>query len=145
MSKKKTRERQLAKWQARRDAERRRKRRNRIIAGVVALAVGLGGTAFAAVLFLGGEEPDPNASPSPSATVSPTATVSPSPSPTPEPLPVACGGEIPEASSEEKRTFRKVPELTLDLDATYVATFETSCGTIEIELFPRQAPHTVNS
>lgn len=35
--------------------------------------------------------------------------------------------------------------MTLDVDATYTATMKTSCGTMEIKLYPKQAPVTVNN
>ena len=37
------------------------------------------------------------------------------------------------------------PELQIDTDAVYEATFETSKGTINAELYPEHAPHTVNN
>ncbi len=35
--------------------------------------------------------------------------------------------------------------MTIDTSATYIATMDTSCGTIKIELDPKTAPNTVNS
>jgi peptidyl-prolyl cis-trans isomerase B (cyclophilin B) len=35
--------------------------------------------------------------------------------------------------------------MTIDRDKTYTATMQTSCGTIELELFAKDAPKTVNS
>ncbi|WP_103019612.1 peptidylprolyl isomerase [Salinibacter altiplanensis] len=37
------------------------------------------------------------------------------------------------------------PNLQIDTDAVYEATFETSKGTISAELYPEHAPHTVNN
>jgi peptidyl-prolyl cis-trans isomerase B (cyclophilin B) len=148
MSKRKTRERQLARYQAKREAERRRKRRQRITAGIVALAVGLGGTIFAVVAFTGGEDPaDPNATPTPSATASPSATPTPTPTPTstPETPAVACGARKPQVPANIDRRYGRMPVIQVDLDHRYVAEIETSCGTMSFELFPRQAPYTVNS
>jgi peptidyl-prolyl cis-trans isomerase B (cyclophilin B) len=148
MSKRKTRERQLARYQARRESERRRRRRQRIVAAIVAFAIAGAGVVFAAVLIIGDGDPDPSTTPTATDSPSPTPSVSPTPSPTAEPVPVACDGEVPEAANtpvEDRPTFRRLPRLTVDLDATYTATVETSCGTMTIELLPRQAPYTVNS
>ncbi len=37
------------------------------------------------------------------------------------------------------------PELQIDTSTTYRATVETNRGSIELELFPEHAPHTVNN
>ena len=145
MSKRKTRDRQLARYQAKREAERRHKRRQRIIAAIVALAVGLGGTIFAVVAFTGSDERDPNAPPTPSATASPTPSESPSATPTPGPPAVACGARAPQVPRDIDRTFGRMPFIQVDITRRYVADIETSCGTISLELFARQAPYTVNS
>jgi peptidyl-prolyl cis-trans isomerase B (cyclophilin B) len=151
---KRSRDRQLAKLAARRQAERNAaaRRRNLIVgsvAGVLALAV----VAFGMSVLLGGE---PAASPSPS--VSPSPTVSPSPSAEPgtrtgsitptaanESGEVACGAKAPPAAGKPKPQFAGPPPMTIDRKATYTATIETSCGTIVIELDPKTAPQTVNS
>ena len=152
---KRSRERQLAKLAARRQAERdaqRRRRRRALVtvassAGVVLLVVaGL-------VIFSGGGD---TASPSP--TVSPSGSPSESPTPQakpgkqtgtvdaqPAPAQVACGAEAPKAAGEPKPQFAGPPPMTIDPEKTYVATMVTSCGTIEIELDPTTAPQTVNS
>jgi peptidyl-prolyl cis-trans isomerase B (cyclophilin B) len=152
---KRSRDRQLAKLAARRQAERNAaaRRRNLVVgsvAGVLALAVvgvGLG------VLLGGGE-----GAASPSASVSPSPTVSPSPSAEPgtrtgsitptaanESGAVACGAEAPPGAGKPKPQFVGPPPITIDRKATYTATIETSCGTIVIELDAKTAPQTVNS
>jgi peptidyl-prolyl cis-trans isomerase B (cyclophilin B) len=149
---KRSRDRQLAKLAARRQAERTAiaRRRNMIVgavAGVVALVV--------AVVGLGvllGE--DPAATP----TVSPTVAPSPTPSAEPgtevgtitptaatESGQVACGAEAPPGAGEPKPQFAGPPPLTIDEAATYTATMVTSCGSIVIELDAKRAPQTVNS
>jgi len=126
-----TRRRQLQKLAERRAAERRRRRRQRVIAGVVAGAVALGGIGVAAFAFLGdGESGRPLAGPS----------VSPSPE-----KPVACGAEAPAAAGEEKPMFDRRPEMQIDPEKRYTAVLETSCGRIELELFPAETPVTVNN
>jgi peptidyl-prolyl cis-trans isomerase B (cyclophilin B) len=129
------RKRQLQKLAARRAAERQRQRRQRIIAGVVAGAVALGGIGLAAAAFLGdGEEPQQRAraTPQPGPTASPKSKV-------------ACDGDVPKAEGEEKPTFQKPPQMQIDPKKDYRATMQTSCGTIELELFADQTPITVNN
>ena len=53
-------------------------------------------------------------------------------------------GVIPEPTIERPR-YDSLPALTIDPDKTYLATIETELGDIEIELFPGQAPQTVNN
>jgi cyclophilin family peptidyl-prolyl cis-trans isomerase len=132
-SARKTRERHLAKLAARRAAERRHRRRQRLIAAgvggflVIALISGLG-----VVLLTGGNTKT-------------TARPTPTPTPAPSAGGVACGANVPEAAAVDKPTFKKAPPLTIDKGKKYTATLETSCGTIELELFPKEAPLAVNS
>ena len=105
----------------------------------MALALAGGGIVYAA--FTGGNAKT-SASPSPT----PPATKS-SPSP-PATGDVACGGKVPPAAGNVKRfneKYSEPPAMTIDQSKVYVATMRTSCGTIEIELDPRDAPNTVNS
>jgi len=155
VSKRKSRERQLAKLAARRAAERRHQRRMRITAGAVAFAVAAGGGLVAFVAFTGGKA-KPSPSPAASASTSPTPTPAPSYSPgtgkqtgtvKPEPAPstVACGAKAPPGAGKPKPQFNGPPPLTIDPSKTYIATMATSCGTIKIKLLADQAPITVNS
>ena len=152
---KRSRDRQLAKLAARRQAERTAaiRRRNLLVGGAVGLlslvvvTVGLG-------VLLGGEDPvtDPSASPSisPSASASPSAepgtqTGTVTPTAATENGEVACGAQEPPGAGEPKPQFAGPPPMTIDRKATYTATFVTSCGTIEIGLDAKAAPQTVNS
>lgn len=129
-SSRKTRERQLGKLAARRASERRKKRRQRAVAGAVGIAVALGGVGFGLYSLLGSDEPAPAATPTPP----PDAT-----------LGVACGGTIPDAAAEEKAQFEEPPKLTIDEKKRFTARVETSCGRIVLELFADVAPRTVNN
>ncbi|MGH2680576.1 MAG: peptidylprolyl isomerase [Actinomycetota bacterium] len=151
---KRSRDRQLAKLAARRQAERTAAARRRSlitgsVVGVLALLVAIVGMS----VLLGGDEPaapsttpsaTPSATPSPSAepgtrtgTVTPTAAT--------ESGEVACGAESPPKAGKPKPQFAGPPAMTIDRKATYTATMVTSCGTIVIELDARAAPQTVNS
>jgi cyclophilin family peptidyl-prolyl cis-trans isomerase len=142
---KRARDRQLAKLAQRRAAERRaaERRRNMIlgVAGVVAAAVLL----IVGLNVLAGDGAGPSVTPSASATPNPepgtqTGTVEPGTAP----VDVACGGLKPSVADEPKPQFT-APALTIDENATYTATLQTSCGDIVIRLLPKRAPQTVNS
>ena len=128
---KRTRDRQLQKLAARRAAERRRKRRQRIVAGIVAGTVAVAGGSVVAIAFLGRDQEEAK----PMSTPTPTA-------PSGE---VACGGEVPAAAGQEKPTFPKPPKMEIDESKSYTAVMQTSCGAIELELFAKQTPITVNN
>ena len=99
------------------------------------------------IAFGGGDE-STAASGTPSASATPsgkpgtqTGTVD----PTPAPAEVACGGSVPKTAGQPKPQFAGPPPMKIDPAKTYTATFETSCGTIVVELDPKTAPQTVNS
>jgi peptidyl-prolyl cis-trans isomerase B (cyclophilin B) len=130
-----TRERQLRKLYERRQAQRRRKQRQRIltlgISGVLVIGLIVG-------LFLALAN---NGKPSAAATgtpPTPTATAS-------TPAPIACGGTLPAAASQQKKSYSKPPKMTIDAKKTYTATVQTSCGSFVIQLDPKQSPNAVNS
>jgi cyclophilin family peptidyl-prolyl cis-trans isomerase len=140
---KRTRERQLAKLAARRQAARSAQvhRRNRTI------AAGAGVLTAAVVLFLGLHFIPDNRKTAASPTVSPTprpgsktGTVKPVVQP---PTRVACGATAPKDAGQAKPQFT-APKMTIDPKATYTADIVTSCGTITVELLPKIAPEGVN-
>ena len=148
MSNRKTRDRQLAKLAARRAAQRRRQRRQRIIAGVVAVALAAGGGTGLYLAFTGGGGGTTKARSSPSPKISvthgtgkETGTVKPKPAP----KAIACGAKAPAGAGKPKPQFDGPPPLAIDSNITYTAVMKTSCGTIRIQLLPKQAPETVNS
>jgi peptidyl-prolyl cis-trans isomerase B (cyclophilin B) len=132
MGNKRARDRQLAKLAARRQAERRarQRRRSRIVAIAVLVAIGLG-VGGVAVLAGGGGDTEAGSTPSPG--------------PSPSGQAATCSQKVPKAAGEKKPTFAKPPEMTIDPKASYTATMKTSCGTIEMELYPKVAPIGVNS
>ena len=140
MPNKRTRERQLRKLAERRAAERRKKRRQKILALTVGLLVtaGLVGTVVFALMRDDEGRPSASGGPTPAPTLSPTTPATPA-------REVACGGSVPQAASVAKPTFNEPPPMTIDPDKTYTAIVETSCGTMRMNLFAKQAPTTVNS
>jgi peptidyl-prolyl cis-trans isomerase B (cyclophilin B) len=143
---KQTRNRQLARQVAHRRAQRRQQHRRRQMATIaVALVVALVGGVVLFSAFVAGNG-DPSASPSPdgeSPGAEPgtqTGTVDPEPGP----REVACGAEEPNGALRPKPQFNE-PADVLEEDATYTATFRTSCGDIVVELLSNRAPETVNS
>ena len=128
----KTRHRQLARVAARRQAERRRRDRQRITVIAVALVVALIGGVLAFAAFTGGE-------------TSPAASGTPTPSASSTNQPVACGATAPADANKQPQEFAEPPPMEIDPSKTYTATLDTSCGTIAIQLLADQAPETVNS
>jgi cyclophilin family peptidyl-prolyl cis-trans isomerase len=128
MGNNRTRRRQLQRLAERRTAERRRRRQRRVALVLVLGILGLFGVGSAAAIFF---RRDPDAAPSP--TASPPVEA------------VACGGQRPPAAGEPKQTFDAPPEMQIDRTKSYGAVMETSCGTIEMELFADRTPITVNN
>lgn len=92
-----------------------------------------------------GETGAPKASSSPSATAPPTGPVT-DPS-TADGSPSASGKKTctPEPGPAKSLTFASAPPMTIDKNASYEMTLETSCGTITVRLDAAKAPTTVNS
>lgn len=151
---KRSRDRQLAKLAARRQAERDAAiRRRKLIMGSAFGVLGLIVVIVGLSLLLSDDTTD---SPSVSPSASPSTSASPSAAPgsktgtvTPtaanESGEVACGAEAPANAEKPKPQFAGPPPLKIDTEASYRATMVTSCGTIVIELDAKRAPQTVNS
>ena len=133
---KRTRDRQLAKLAARRQAEKERQRRRRNI------ILGAAGVVVALILAVIGFKFLTRNTTTAASSVSPTATASASTSAGPSP----CGSPKPPAGAgQTKPSFSKAPPMTIDPNKTYIATFKTTCGTFEAQLLPKTAPAGVNS
>jgi cyclophilin family peptidyl-prolyl cis-trans isomerase len=151
-----SRDRQLAKLAARRKAEQSAsQRRRRLTAGIVGGVIGLAAIAVAvAIVFGGNDNPAASGSPSVSQTSSPsvssgglptkTGTVTSQGTP---PKKVACGASRPTSADAPKPQFDAAPspDQVLKANTIYTAVMETSCGTIRIQLDPKDAPQTVAS
>lgn len=130
---KRSRERQLAKLAARRQAEREAARRRRSrITGAIGAFVAITLVGLGLFVFSGSGKGRASATPTPAA--SPSASQQ-----------VACGGTVPAAAGAPKPTFARRPKMTIDPTRTYTAVVETSCGRIVIRLDPQAAPAGVNN
>jgi len=153
-----SRNRQLAKQHARRQAERRAQHRRKGAAIAAAAIIGALGLVIVFFAFIrGGDETPPAATGATGVTGASgvtgatgetgsqepgtqTGTVD----PTPGPEEVACGADVPKGAADPKPQFSS-PAQVLEKGKTYTATLQTSCGDIVIELLADQAPETVNS
>lgn len=102
-----------------------------VISAVLAAVLGAGGTLLATGALSGGDEEDGKKK------VAAEKTSEPSKAPDP------C--REPASGKPGKKQWKKEPPLTVDRDAKYAATLDTTCGRITLELDPAKAPHTVNS
>jgi peptidyl-prolyl cis-trans isomerase B (cyclophilin B) len=132
---KRTRQRELARLRARREAERQRERRRRALLSYGGLAVVLVVAAVLGGLWLNREE-----APSTAATTSTTPPTDARADAPTAPATVACGGTVPPRGTHP--TAKSAPKTKVDPDKTYVATFQTSCGRFTVRLDPRNAPIT---
>jgi len=132
---KRTRQRELARLRARREAERQRSRRRRALASYGGLALVVAVAAVLGGLWLNRDEP--------ASTAATTSTTPPNDAradaPT-APATVACGGAVP--GRVEHPTSKSAPKTKVDADKTYLATFQTSCGSFTVRLDPKNAPIT---
>jgi cyclophilin family peptidyl-prolyl cis-trans isomerase len=151
---KRSRDRQLAKLAARRQAERDAAiRRRKLIMGSAFGVLGLIVVIVGLSLLLSDDTTDsPSVSPSASPSTSPSPSAAPgtksgtvTPTAANESGEVACGAEAPPNAENPKPQFAGPPPLKIDTKASYRATMVTSCGTIVIELDAKRAPQTVNS
>ena len=144
-----TREQQLARARAIRQAQRQKERaqRRRIVAGVLVGTLVLAGAGVGIGVAVSGGNSTNTVTPlaTPSDTATPTADPSAVATPTAAALPakVACNGPR-ETLTPATRTFAKEPAITIDTKANYTMTIDTSCGPIVIALEAAKAPHTVN-
>lgn len=139
---KKQHDKQVARARVKRQVSReeRRARRNRIIvlAMAVLMAFSLVGGALAGLIGGGPDVPPP---PPDDAETDLAADAEAEPETTEGP----CGptpDDVPEVTAE---VYDEPFELTIDTDATHVATIETTCGDIVVELETQSAPEATNN
>ena len=131
---KKTHQKELARARAKRMAERQvhRSHRNRIIGVLMVVLVAAGAVAFA---LMARDEPDVAIGGGDLITEQPTV----------EPVAGACEDPSEGAPEVTAQSYDAAPEMQIDADADYTATIETTCGTIQVDLFEADAPLTVNN
>jgi peptidyl-prolyl cis-trans isomerase B (cyclophilin B) len=132
---KRTRQRELARLRARREAERQRGRRRRALLSYGGLAVVVAVAAVLGGLWLNRDE-----TPSTAATTSTTPPNDARADAPTAPATVACGGTVP--GRVEHPTSKSAPKTKVDADKTYLATFQTSCGSFTVRLDAKNAPIT---
>ena len=121
-------QRQVERARAKRRTDRFEKRRRRARYTAIAAVVALGLSLFAAALIsVMGSSAEPAAD---EAAQEPDTERCPPPDGAPEP---------------EPREYDGPPEMTVDPESTYVATVETTCGQVLLELDPEGAPMATNS
>ena len=49
------------------------------------------------------------------------------------------------AADKERKQYAEPPKMTIDVNKSYIATFDTTKGKIVCELYPREAPKAVNN
>jgi cyclophilin family peptidyl-prolyl cis-trans isomerase len=148
-----SRDRQLAKLAARRQAERiaAGRRRNALLGGLgagVAVLVIVGGLYALTNNGQASNSPTPSGSVSPSTTPTGPVKVTGYVKPTaPTQKTIACGAKAPADATTRKPQYSHAPtpDQVLDTGARYTAVMQTSCGTITFTLDPKAAPNTVAS
>jgi len=140
MPNRRTRDRQLAKLAARRQAERRRKQRQRAWTLGISSVLVVGAAVLLWFVFKPASKPAAATTPTPhhTPTVSPTPTVQASPG-------TNCGYTASPQQGSGKKGTQVPPKFTIDVNKTFAATVQTSMGTITLSLDPKAAPCTVNS
>jgi peptidyl-prolyl cis-trans isomerase B (cyclophilin B) len=136
---KQTRKRELERLRARREAERQRARRRRALLTYGGLAVVVLVASVAGGLWLTGDDDTPAGAAATTTSAAPAFDDARAGAPT-APAAVACGGQVP--PKVERPTFSKPPTTKVDPAKTYLATFQTSCGSFTVRLDPRKAPVT---
>jgi peptidyl-prolyl cis-trans isomerase B (cyclophilin B) len=140
----KTRQRELARLKAKREAERRRARRRRALVtygtlGVLlAVAAALGGITLASRPDRkpsASQSSQPTQSSAPQTTVAPTGARIDAPS---APATVACGGKLPPRHAHPMA--KSAPTQRLEAGRTYLVQLQTSCGAFTVKVDPSSAP-----
>jgi cyclophilin family peptidyl-prolyl cis-trans isomerase len=59
--------------------------------------------------------------------------------------PAATGNAAKLAPQQRSNMYKSAPSMTIDVNKTYVATLKTAKGNIVVEMYPKDAPQTVNN
>jgi len=133
----KTRQRELARLKAKREAERRKVRRRRALVTYGTLGVLIALVAAVSGIWLADRPAGKPSASQPSATTAPTPTGARTDAPT-APATVACGGKLPPRHAHP--TSKSAPTQRLRPGRTYLARFTTSCGEFTVRVDPSSAP-----
>ena len=135
---KKTHQKELERARAKRMAERQvqKSRRNRVVGVLLVVLAAAGVIVFAMMMR---ESPDVAIGDPDSLSEEPTA------DPSVQPVAGACENPSEGAPEVAATSYDAPPEMQIDTAADYTATIETTCGTIEVDLFEADAPITVNN
>lgn len=118
--------------EAQRAAVRQQQRRQTLLTiGVIGLIVAVGAVLIFVSLEPIAEDPEELAS------------TEPTEEPTEEDRAVACGAAAPAGAAAERTPFTEPQAVALDPALDYSAVFETSCGTVTVDLYEDRAPQTV--
>ncbi|MFI9274705.1 peptidylprolyl isomerase [Kitasatospora sp. NPDC052896] len=121
---------------ARAEAAAKSKRRNlQVSAAAVAVVLVAGGGLWAGGVFKSDSKSSGTAAAAPTSTT---------PSSAASPVNVK-GCTTPAPGSPNGKQWKTEPAMTIDTNATYTATLNTSCGAVTLQLDAAKAPHTVNS
>ncbi|WP_035795834.1 peptidylprolyl isomerase [Kitasatospora mediocidica] len=119
------------------EAQAKARRRTSILGASLAVVVLAGGGLWAGGAFKS------DAKKSTTANAAPAASTPGSSAPA---APVSVKGcTAPAAGSPNGKQWKTEPAMSVDANAKYTATLDTSCGTVTLQLDPSTAPHTVNS
>ncbi len=72
----------------------------------------------------------------------PTAAAAPTSAPASTGVPGTAGARIP---AQRSNMYNSAPAMTIDVTKTYVATIKTAKGNIVVEMYPKDAPQSVNN
>jgi cyclophilin family peptidyl-prolyl cis-trans isomerase len=146
------------KYQERAKVERRRKLTRRTVIGAIAVVAGIALVVGIAWLgSTGGDDDNVSTATTVAGATAPTtasastvpgsnpASTAPGPSVAPAAFAYGTGECPPENVTEPVRTFSAAPQLCIDPEADYTATFRTSEGDIVVDLDTAQVPGTVNN
>ncbi len=151
---KKTHQRELDRARAKRQADAYTKRQEKMRYVAIGLVVVMAGGAFALAAISNGGDPevavdsflyDSDGDGVPDTNVDPASTT---PDVADEPVAIpadACQNPSEGAPASPLTSYDSAPDMVIDAAKTYVATIETTCGTVVVELDAAMAPTTVNN
>ncbi len=148
---KKTHQRELERARAKRIAESQLQRQQRMRWIAIGLVLAFAAVAFAFAATSGGGDEDPllyseeGEAPDPATGSGDDPAGGDAPEDAPQAAGDACQDPSEGAPESPRKSYDAPPEMVIDPAKSYVATIETTCGTIVVELAADRAPNTVNN